>query len=114
MIQAHDLRIGNWVNYIDGKPIQWEAEDFSNPYMQDISSPIPLSPEILEKANIKYNSTHDWWVISGEYCVQWDSKFWLQRLLGDEDLVTLFELTSLSHLQNAVYFITGTELNIQL
>lgn len=57
MIKATELRIGNWFNY-EGHPAQMD-EDFFEVLFGARNyfalSPIPLSPEILEKAGFVYS-----------------------------------------------------------
>ena len=51
MIEAKDLRIGNWFNYED-EPMQWEMDDFRNMEFDSVDciwQPIPLTEEWLVK-----------------------------------------------------------------
>lgn len=48
MIQANELRIGNWVNHVNEYPAQIRAYDFEHSNFHKIN-PIPLTPEVLEK-----------------------------------------------------------------
>lgn len=67
MIDATHLRIGNWVMF-DGEPDLiteiWEnlcgGRSFSR-YTYDRVSPIPLTPEILEKSGFKKSSPDFTW-----------------------------------------------------
>ena len=56
-MKASDLRIGNWVQRLDGSKFQIRAQDFD--FIENVRDflkpkPIELTPEILEKAGLTY------------------------------------------------------------
>lgn len=116
MIDARELRIGNWV--ISGwstKPIQVDLDALSNHVNQIVfCGPIPLTPEILIAAGFAYNHAriNEWWetkeltVYNKDYKRKNDKKF--------EELSYNIEIKYLHQLQNLYYSLTQTELNITL
>jgi hypothetical protein len=128
MIKANELRIGNWVMFsllnnpppdfinklakVDAQDIRYIQEDVHSDYME--WNPIPLSPEILEKAG-GIKQTHD----ESEY---WFKKDFGLRYLDYAPAIILIigyerkhvNLKYLHQLQNLFYSLTGEELNIEL
>jgi len=125
---AQELRIGNLIqvggNTIDTyqtykpiaitaeliKAIQEENEERGNDYILSVWQPIPLTPEILEKAGFKH--------IDG-----WNDSWWYFDTVGVNlhlgklyynDLSKHVELHSLHQLQNLTFALTGQELTIKL
>lgn len=141
-IKATDLRIGNWVNVpradqspfridgfeflrpdsckiyqdsgmewdspfgkIKGHPLTWELKDLS---------PIPLTPEILEKAGFKYLEYRNKFQKTG-------FDFQLEEQTDVDDLRLLYgcenfgvRIHFVHQLQNLYFALTGTELTIRL
>lgn len=104
MIQATELRIGNWVEE-DGYKKQFSMYDF--PLSTDSINPIPLTPEILEKCG--FVNDNGWYAIH----------LWNRNELAkcmDYDGVSInnsyfdYAITSLHQLQNLYYSLTGKEL----
>jgi hypothetical protein len=63
MVKSNELRIGNWIEFADGKFIEVDIHILSviceyQTYVIDITypKPIPLEPEILEKAGFVLES----------------------------------------------------------
>lgn len=128
MIQANELRIGNWVTVrligieTEGTPQQMNANNlvdiaeekgaFLNKKCYDA---IPLAPEILEKAGFTEDRI-------GRYCLERltiskDSCWWYSIDCTDYDGDTgtvLTEITHLHQLQNLYFALTGEELTIRL
>lgn len=114
MIAANELRIGNWVNYLDINglnPAQIEIDDFIN-LKEDGEknfpfSPIPLTPEILEKCGaIVYEFDNG---LGNQYRIK-DRLF----VIRDGDIVDYGSSVIIKHLhqlQNLYWCLTGTELN---
>jgi hypothetical protein len=130
---ANELRIGNWVMSHHNTRIKIDAISDThvgysdkNDYWRDQTSlitPIPLTPEILEKAGFSENDA------SGS-----DVKFWdfpeeptvdlLLRLYDEQgyDLLDMefqqihydHKILYLHQLQNLYFALTGEELNIEL
>lgn len=126
MIQANELRIGNWVIDPDGNPVTvndifYSGQEGINacdnnyecyPILDfDELSPIPLTPEILEKAGFEkdklgytngfnfslyYNHKKD----KGNYGAYWKS------------FEAGVDFKHLHQLQNLYFALTGMELNI--
>jgi hypothetical protein len=113
-MQANELRIGNWVKLpedVEGdRYAQIGRDDFE--YVRGLCnieqmSPIPLTPEILEKAGFKkefYGWTKSWVELSFEY------HFMVN--IGEYHITD--PLQSLHQLQNLYFALTGTELVINL
>ena len=134
MVQANELRIGNWVkdNANDYFIIRSVSTDRLHPInvtdkigyaidclLSDLS-PIPLTPEILEKCGFKLNSISENWEIDLKLqgiigLHSEDFSLWI----GDKSDSLGFTggLKSrcffLHQLQNLYYSLTGTELNYQ-
>lgn len=97
MIQANELRIGNWVLINENELWEWEPDDFSDFVSIDNIytnvSPIPLTPEILDKAPIPVCGAK-----------------------GDliADMIDDKEIEFVHQYQNACFALTGEELKIEL
>lgn len=136
MIQATELRIGNYLTYHTpddtDMPCKIDAQDILNistNYMHnaEIHSPIPLTEEILlkcgfEKEPISYSINIDSFgggkrlSFSGDYLYITDSE---KQNTIPTDIITLWNKDLrkefyLHELQNIFHAITGTELNITL
>src|SRR5574343_389431 len=114
MIHANELRIGNWVKigqfytticFINGD--------------EDYFEPIPLTPEIFEKAGFKYDEgmeSYDLFTSSGLISIATDYSFFI----GDNHLECGFAggnkslVKYLHQLQNLYFALTGEELQINL
>lgn len=111
MVNASELRIGNWaVNY--GNYVCIEADDIVDCHHQPESyDPIPLTPEILEKAGF---TGGDWFftinnIISFSHT---DTEgLWKTWVVGDNSIGNIHFV---HQLQNLYYALTGQELPIEL
>lgn len=130
MIKANELRIGNWVNYnINGEQLHsgkitgiYNTQDEPSRGVIDyhyplvFGQPIPLTPEILEKAG--FESVR--WSMGSYNWVHRESKICFKRLKTQGDVVRFMahnritHVTSLHQLQNLYFALTGEELNINL
>lgn len=136
-ISANELRIGNWVIGEYGKPekiismypsyaeyifnIESQTEgmheyESSVIYGTELSKikPIPLTPEILEKAGFKKKDV-DWHI--GQNPITHDWLFWVTWLDGyDHPFYRngYHKIKYVHQLQNLYYCLTGGELNIEL
>ena len=109
MIQANELRIGNWyLGASRGNPLQATAR-----FIQQLDegllncSPIPLTPEILEKWGFISNPYQDRFEL-GQVYIQYcgvRNMFWLENYSP--------ELKYLHQLQNLYYALTGEELTFK-
>lgn len=112
MIQATELRIGNWVQHNSRGYIRVMTDTIINSHE---CAAIPLTPEILEKAG--FGKEKD-----GEYCNRWnmtikihDSDFELfhfNEVDGTEAYITTVKY--LHQLQNVYHSVYHTELQIEL
>ena len=105
MIAANELMIGNW--YIDyysgGKYLKIKGgEDMDNLNNED--EPIPITPEILEKAELKWDFEISFNNDEYDVCIETDE--------GKLYVVATFKY--LHQLQNLYYCLTGEELEIEL
>lgn len=120
-MKANELRIGNLVMYNDQNtgliptPVQIDISDLiliQNGVNECVYNPIPLTPEILEKAGFKnrYNKN----------CFLYKDKIggWEYQFNGDifsvGEQVIKNRLQYLHQLQNLYFALTGEELNIDL
>lgn len=115
MIQANELRIGNWVNYLrsdkEVTPLRVDRiqgnDDYGDCY------PIPLTPEILQKTNFEWDifwqglTDGNWVLTEGEkgYRIAYGKR--------RHDFI-VYGIEYLHQLQNLYFALTGTELNVQL
>lgn len=119
MIQANELRIGNWLidikfgSYIRFKSFFGLCNVEANP---DLYNPIPLTPEILEKAGFELRKEYG-------TSIEIDYKLYPLYVKFEHNgglLITIHEYSSCSHvkylhqLQNLYFALTGEELQIDL
>jgi hypothetical protein len=117
MIDARELRIGNWVDDSKGILYQIEKSDFEFKNF-NITTPIPLTTEILVKCGFysKYKSVHMQWNIGGFYLHQKSDENDAHELIPEEQVFYyefMYEIKYLHQLQNLYYALTGIELNYQ-
>lgn len=150
MINANDCVVGRWFNRKHGKGWTWIQFDesvirsiFSDSLELALNDfePIPLTPEILEKAgferrvydNNKKNPiivehlpelaakdffdhrkyiTEDGWQIVIEETDEWDIRYGKEEV--EEEMLPLVSIESLHQLQNLYFALTGEELTINL
>lgn len=128
MIQALELRIGNWLLFDDGEHLSRYVQvaainvdgfsavgDHVYPTEEDCKyniEPIPLTPELLQKAGFKWvSSIYRWKHDCGYEIIRHD--FGFENGLGNGS----FRQPSLKHLhqlQNLYFALTGEELTIDL
>jgi hypothetical protein len=106
MIQENELRIGNWVFMDNRRYHKWADVDYTcNP---DDFSPIPLTPELLEKCGFEYSEGWYHRKISGlNLNILPNSDYHID---GEQ----IAPLKSLHQLQNLYFSLTNEELQIQL
>jgi hypothetical protein len=113
MIKANELRIGNWVIDSQGNYYKWQVYDWTIDDNQDVE-PIPLSPEILEKAGFE-KVNH----VAG-YSFYYLKKKGIpaiavyERRIEINGSANLFHIKHLHQLQNLYFALTGEELSIEL
>lgn len=112
MIQANELRIGNWVknwdvNEEEGKWHEWTANDYVDPFSV-LYEPIPLSPEILAKCGILPFNDSELFKKGSFTCYFQDNILWYFD--GSVEV----EIKGLHHLQNLYWCLYQTELEIKL
>lgn len=126
MVQANELRIGNWLMGANGEPLQIDAYGILNISQYETNvEPIPITPEILEKAGAKklssgwdfpFNRQFDTEVchvfvdkVNGD-----PSDMWVFKILTQSGIVAVNNIYFLHQLQNVIFCNTRQELNIQL
>jgi len=124
-LQANELRIGNWViwdnpilNIRERVQINWEDfELITNKNLGNKYTPIPLTPEILEKCGFVRNGD---WFYKQSFVLGFlttDSNFQTEFKFAGTELPfkwNLLNITSLHQLQNLYFALTQTELLIKL
>jgi hypothetical protein len=134
-VQAHELRIGNKVfpanndNVLTIEEIKWKSIrvnyirlDTNQPHVSLIpfedANPIPLTPEILEKAGFVLNKDIYRWHNRGiTICNNEDDTGFYWDLSNNNGYKLLTEWKDISHLhqlQNLYFALTGEELQINL
>lgn len=118
-MKANELRIGNWVNR-QGNPhlieeiherMVYHKGNFISSGMNQIE-PIPLTPEILEKAGFaKGHHKHELEI--NEFSIHYYDNS-LRIFIGDSRVLLCHKCTTLHHLQNVIFSLTGSELQINL
>lgn len=128
MINANELRIGNWVEYL-GKHCQvdmnilYAVGKIVPPSV--MYNPIPLTPEILSKCGFKKFSHEPGYAIGSEEKSERCDEYSLGKLCvmdwGDGLILSnsssfdhRIELKSLHQLQNITFSLTGKELEYSL
>lgn len=118
MIQANELRLGNWVT-ITGVPIQLTQKKIAFILEEDNSttrcSPIPLTPEILERCGFEKGCLVK--ELNNEWMIYYNNGMWLQVEKAEHPYICerkdLFHIKYLHQLQNLYYALTGSELEIR-
>jgi hypothetical protein len=130
MINANELRAGNWVNDVKGggynnpgyvKVIsigesvinEWQDMGFSGGASLKDIHPIPLTPEILDKCGFKERADtglysngknfflHHYYLMDDEYCFRYND-------------YKSYPIRFLHQLQNLYFALTGEELTVNL
>jgi len=111
MINANELRIGNWIldpAYklpmcldVDNMEVLLGARHFND------LDPIPLTPEVLEKCGFK---NEEGWQTSWYFNNAVPINIHLGKIYYN-DMSRFFEITSLHQLQNLYFALTGNELD---
>ncbi len=117
-IQAKELRLGNWVYNGFGEAVKIHgiiSEGNTGGYNLKTLNPIPLTPEILEKAG--FVKTGRYAIGAGGYITYGKGRIeLLQPKKGDPYILAFYEvkIQYLHQLQNLYFALTGTELTIKL
>lgn len=126
MLKANELRVGNKImqhwDYDDVGPNSHEVIHTIEPYEcmllfeKDIYSPIPLTPEILEKCGFENRSASTDYLFSlGDIHIGGSQKRFLPSYWGESGLEAYGnELKYLHQLQNIYFALTGEELQVNL
>lgn len=129
MIAANEIRVGNWIKYSDstditeyyrGKYVKVDIDNFEDIILDqryttiELYTGIPLTPEILEKAEMRWCNEDKYWIDGRcDYVIDEKYNFYLFNEV-DGGLWHVKKLKSLHDYQNTVFALTGEELNIQL
>lgn len=118
MIDNRELRIGNWVELKNSGSIKLDADNIgdvlNNPAIFD---PIPLTPEILERAGFEKGG-EDYFnrEVVGNISLFY-SEGAISISLSDNDFESITQKLNIKYvhqLQNLFYFLCGEELKINL
>jgi len=118
MIQANELRIGNWVYaaYINNTSMKICSIEYTEGKDDDLYNPIPITSEILEKAGFDGDdSRNDYWLHDNENDIHLRIAFHIHDGVTEWNGIRLFEhIPHLHQLQNLYFALTGEELPIEL
>ena len=114
MIEAKDLRIGNWFNYED-EPMQWEMDDFRNMEFDSVDciwQPIPLTEEWLLKFGFDSNEWNGKFSANTMY---WDKVDCILHIGDKRDTNYSFmaHCNYVHQFQNLYFALTNEELTIK-
>lgn len=112
-IKPSELRLGNWL--IIGTTYTQLEEISRWDDLNDVQ-PIPLTPEILEKAGLKKGSLGGYIIKlpNRENFLDWDSSTGMYLEDRESNGLELDHIQYLHQLQNLYFALTGTELEIDL
>lgn len=115
ILTPQELRIGNWLQY-DNKYFQ--VYDIYRDDDWDLFEPIPLTPEILEKAGFLQSETNIYWrrkeVQDLKFDISINTEGSIHIYRYKKDLSLPFVVRYVHQLQNLYYILTGRELEINL
>ena len=117
MINANELRLGNWIKNGFNHPIKINSiisEGNTGGYALKTLSPIPLTAEILEKAG--FEKTGRYAIGAGGYITYEKDRVVLLHPKSDPFVLAFHEtqVQSVHQLQNLYFALTGQELEISL
>ena len=121
MIKANELRIGNYLHDFHGQLIVEVTWDIIKDLQQNIKfhppKPIPLTPEILEKAGFKKDENKANVFSNGNELLIEVTEKGFQSVI-ESDWPELIDIGNPIHylhqLQNLYFALTGTELEVNL
>jgi hypothetical protein len=117
MLNAYELRIGNWIETPVGVRQVFEvSEDFINGFKTNLanSQPICLTPQLLTSCGFRtkggiMSKCND----AGEFCISWfdDTR---KKIWKDNRYMGIMPLQYLHQLQNLYFTIMGAEIEVNL
>lgn len=113
MIQAKDLRIGNWVDTIDGQlqviDVMCDSVNtkLHNGLLFDDTDDIPLSEDVLVRCGFT-TDRWGWVIVINDFRLRLDIHY-SYKLLNENPI----SIKYLHQLQNLFYAVAGTELTYQ-
>lgn len=119
MVQANELRIGNWVEVFGVPAIVVEV----NNKVANKSNPFSITSGILEKAGFSIDENGTYWLFLQTHylelietdCGWYPIYVQVPELSSEaEQRVSLNKIDSVHQLQNLIYILTGQELIIKL
>jgi hypothetical protein len=125
-MKASELRIGNWLLYNNNYHFQiaeiqqgprGSFVNFDLDLSSDYLKPIPLTPEILEKAGFVKDNEFLNDTYFTQYLVQLNDRFGISNYQDGwycRDIMPNLEIEYLHQLQNLYFALTGEELTIDL
>lgn len=117
-MEAKELKIGNWVIFDGGFPEQVRTETFAILYKYPerirLIEPIPLTPEILEKAGFMWSIYHQAFHKEGFPFDVNEGNEWFTLYTFKKSTHITSCLKYLHQLQNLFFALTGEELKIEL
>lgn len=122
MIQANELRIGNWIRYKEIPTIVLGINALDQKYLDpdgdiyDLKQcyPIPLTEEILLKCVFEKSSDGEHFFIGHfGFCLVYDGQDYCVKPRIIDDLVIAY-CKNLHQLQNLYFALTGKELEVNL
>jgi len=118
-MKANELRIGNWIA-ADGDTFRVDGENIHDatmyPDFLDSLQPIPITPEILEKAGFEWDIFYQGFS-NGRYVINIRHEGTISFAYGKrkhDEMQFLPYIKYLHQLQNLFHALTGQELQIDL
>jgi hypothetical protein len=108
MIQANELRIGNWYVNQWGEYLQVDPDLLGADNLESYPNPIPVTPEILEKCGFEHIGSE--WRFKADFTECFEVKDGKIFYTGGEGVCYGVGCQYLHELQNLVYSITKKEL----
>ncbi len=116
MIQANELRIGNWIMRANGFPQRIQAYDYEHTDFNAISS-IPLTAEILEAAGFttvteNADGSYNFWGKEIDASIDIEDGELFRYRVHEKERTKCIQY--LHQLQNLYFALTGQELEVNL
>lgn len=119
---AQELRIGNWINDLTGYECQVRGTTSNGIWIHDVGgpgteaafSPIPLTPEWLERFGFEMDDSLNQGILNGHWFLgnEVDYKSWY-LIRRDTNAIIKRHVTTVHQLQNLYFALTCQELELK-